>query len=63
MRLRPARKACELISLGAALLLAACGDVKSPTEPLHLQSVKVTDDPATIGPVDLVMFGVKLLAS
>jgi 2-dehydropantoate 2-reductase len=34
--------------------------VESPTEPLHLQSVKVTDDPAAIGPVDLVMFGVKL---
>ena len=29
MRLRPARKACVLV----ALLLAACGDVKSPTEP------------------------------
>jgi hypothetical protein len=29
MRLRPARSACVL----AALLLAACGDVKSPTEP------------------------------
>ena len=34
--------------------------VESPTEPLHLQSVKVTDDPATLGPVDLIMFGVKL---
>jgi hypothetical protein len=29
MRFRPARKVCVL----AALLLAACGDVKSPTEP------------------------------
>jgi 2-dehydropantoate 2-reductase len=34
--------------------------VESPTDPLHLQSVKVTDNPAAIGPVDLVMFGVKL---
>jgi len=28
--------------------------------PLHLPNVKVTDDPATIGPVDLVLFCVKL---
>src|SRR5262245_42015437 len=26
----------------------------------HLPTVQVTDDPRTIGPVDLVMFGVKL---
>ena len=31
MRLRPARNACVL----DALLLAGCGDVKSPTEPLE----------------------------
>ena len=31
MRFRPALKVCVL----AALLLAACGDVKSPTEPLE----------------------------
>jgi hypothetical protein len=31
MHLRPARKHCVL----AALLLAACGDVKSPTEPFE----------------------------
>lgn len=34
--------------------------VESTQQPIHLQNVKVTDDPATIGPVDLVMFGVKL---
>jgi 2-dehydropantoate 2-reductase len=29
-------------------------------KPLHLPKVKATDDPATIGPVDLVLFAVKL---
>lgn len=29
-------------------------------KPLHLSKVKATDDPATIGPVDLVLFSVKL---
>src|SRR5262245_38969751 len=27
---------------------------------LHLKDVKVTDDPKTVGPVDLVLFAVKL---
>ena len=31
-----------------------------PTQSLHLPKVNVTDDPATIGPVDMVMFAVKL---
>ena len=30
------------------------------SQSIHLPKVQVTDDPATIGPVDLVMFGVKL---
>ena len=34
--------------------------IESTEESLHLPKVSVTDDPATIGPVDLVMFGVKL---
>lgn len=34
--------------------------IESAHAPMHLADVKVTDDPATIGPVDLVMFGVKL---
>lgn len=34
--------------------------IESEHEPIHLQSVKVTDDPATIGPADVVMFCVKL---
>jgi 2-dehydropantoate 2-reductase len=29
-------------------------------EPIHLPNVQVTDDPATLGPVDLVIFSVKL---
>src|SRR5262245_59388948 len=34
--------------------------IESTDESFHLPKVPVTDDPATIGPVDLVMFGVKL---
>ena len=34
--------------------------IESAHEPIHLPKVNVTDDPKTIGPVDLVMFCVKL---
>jgi 2-dehydropantoate 2-reductase len=34
--------------------------VESAHEPIHLSKVNVTDDPAGIGPVDMVMFCVKL---
>jgi len=34
--------------------------VQSPLGDLHLPRVEVTDDPATIGPADLVLFSVKL---
>lgn len=34
--------------------------IRSPLGDLHLPSVQVTDDPASVGPVDLVLFGVKL---
>ncbi len=34
--------------------------VEGGPEPLHLPKVSVTDDPRTIGPVDMVMFCVKL---
>ena len=34
--------------------------VESAHEPLRLEPVEVTGDPATIGPVDVVLFGVKL---
>jgi len=34
--------------------------VESPLGDMHLASPQATDDPADIGPVDLVLFGVKL---
>ena len=34
--------------------------VESAHEPIRLPKVKATDDPQTIGPVDMVLFGVKL---
>jgi 2-dehydropantoate 2-reductase len=34
--------------------------IESPKGNLHLPAVKATDDPATIGPVDVVLFTVKL---
>ena len=34
--------------------------INSPLGDAHIGSVKATDDPATIGPVDIVIFGVKL---
>jgi 2-dehydropantoate 2-reductase len=34
--------------------------IEGGTEPFHLERVRVTDDPAEIGPVDLVMVCVKL---
>ena len=34
--------------------------IESAHDPIHLPKVNVTDDPATIGPVDMVMFCVKL---
>ena len=34
--------------------------IESAHEPIHLPKVSVADDPATIGPVDIVMFCVKL---
>lgn len=34
--------------------------LEHPTLPLHLPRIAVTDDPATVGPVDLVIFSVKL---
>jgi 2-dehydropantoate 2-reductase len=34
--------------------------IDSAHEPLHLPKVNATDDPRTIGPVDIVLFSVKL---
>ena len=34
--------------------------IESAHEPIRLPKVNATDDPRTIGPVDMVLFGVKL---
>lgn len=34
--------------------------IESPLHPVHLPRVEATDDPATVGPVDLIVFAVKL---
>lgn len=34
--------------------------LEHPQHPLHLSSVRATDDPSSVGPVDLVVFAVKL---
>jgi hypothetical protein len=34
--------------------------IESETEPIQLSKVNATDDPGTIGPVDMVLFSVKL---
>ena len=34
--------------------------IESPVAPLHLPNVQATDDPAQVGPVDLIVFAVKL---
>src|SRR5262245_21831054 len=34
--------------------------IRSPLGTIHARPLKVTDDPATIGPVDIVLFTVKL---
>jgi 2-dehydropantoate 2-reductase len=34
--------------------------IESPVHPLHLERVTATDDPSDIGPVDLIVFAVKL---
>lgn len=46
-------KQLEALQAGGLRLESALGDV-------HLPQVQVTDDPARIGPVDVVLFGVKL---
>src|SRR4051812_18138464 len=34
--------------------------IESPIHPLHIERVTATDDPSYIGPVDLIVFAVKL---
>src|ERR1051325_2047886 len=49
------------VARGAALeALRQTGVQSEGVKPLHLPKVKATDDPATIGKVDMVIFSVKL---
>ena len=61
---RLVRGGADVTFIARGAHLAAMRDhglaIESTDESLHLPKVSVTDDPATIRPVDLVMFGVKL---
>src|SRR5687768_591474 len=46
--------------LQLAALLERGRRIESPASNIHLPRVQATDDPTTIGPVDLVFFTVKL---
>jgi 2-dehydropantoate 2-reductase len=61
-RLAAAGEDVSFIARGAHLAaMQADGlTIESPVEPLHLPRVTATDDARTIGPVDLVLFAVKL---
>lgn len=60
-RLAAAGQEVHFVARGAhlAALRASGLKLKSANGDLHLQPVSVTDDPATIGPVDIVLFAVK----
>ena len=61
-RLQAAGEDVSFVARGAHLqALRADGlRIESPVSPVHLERVVATDDPATIGPVDLIVFAVKL---
>jgi 2-dehydropantoate 2-reductase len=61
-RLQAAGEDLTFIARGAHLAaLKADGlRIEMPSYPVHLAQVKATDDPASVGPVDLVIFAVKL---
>jgi len=61
-RLAAAGHAVTFIARGAHLDAIRCAGltVESSFGDLHLKSVEVTDDPKLVGPVDLVLFAVKL---
>jgi 2-dehydropantoate 2-reductase len=52
----------HFVARGAHLAaMRACGlIIEGGPQPMHLPKVNVTEDPTTIGPVDMVMFCVKL---
>ena len=61
---RLARGGCEVAFVARGAHLAAIRQnglkVESPLGDMRLEDARATDDPAAIGPVDLVLFGVKL---
>jgi 2-dehydropantoate 2-reductase len=61
-RLKAAGETVSFIARGAHLAaLQADGlRIEAPQHPLHLPQVRATDDPSQVGPVDLVVFAVKL---
>ena len=61
-RLQAAGADVSFIARGAHLeaMLRDGLRIESPVHPLHLPSVQASDNPADIGPVDLIIFAVKL---
>lgn len=61
---RLARAGCDVSFVARGAHLAAMREhglrLESQVENVHLAKVRVTDDPGTLGPVDLVIFSVKL---
>ena len=61
-RLQAAGESVAFIARGAHLAAMQADGlrIEMPVHPVHLPRVRATDDPAAIGPVDLVIFAVKL---
>jgi len=61
---RLAHAGCDVSFIARGAHLAAMREhglkLESQVENVHLRKVRVTDDPGTLGPVDLVIFSVKL---
>lgn len=61
---RLAKAGCEVSFVARGAHLAALREqglkIESPLGDIHLPKVRVTDDPGTLAPVDLVLFSVKL---
>ncbi|HKA38729.1 MAG TPA: 2-dehydropantoate 2-reductase, partial [Burkholderiales bacterium] len=61
---RLAHAGCDVSFIARGAHLAAMREhglkLESQVENVHLRKVRATDDPATLGPVDIVIFSVKL---
>jgi 2-dehydropantoate 2-reductase len=61
---RLARGGAEVVFIARGTHLAALRErgliIESPWEPIVITKVEATDDPASVGPVDVVLFSVKL---